>query len=42
MEKLMVSKLRLDVGPQLDTYQFAYTHQRGTDDATNSIVHSSD
>ena len=39
LEKLMVSKLQLDVGPLLDPYQFTYKHQRGTDDATNSIVH---
>lgn len=39
LEKLTVSKVHEDVGPQLDPYQFAYTHQRGTDDAINSIVH---
>lgn len=39
MERIMVSRLRSEVGPQLDPYQFAYRHHRGTDDAINSIVH---
>lgn len=39
MERIMVGKLWSEVGPQLDPYQFAYRHHRGTDDAINSIVH---
>lgn len=39
LKKLVVSKLQLDVAPKLDAYQFTRTHQRGTDDATNGILH---
>ncbi|KAI2644006.1 RNA-directed DNA polymerase from mobile element jockey [Labeo rohita] len=39
MEKLIMSQLIKEVGSQLDPYQFAYKHQRGTDDAINSLVH---
>ena len=39
MEITMVSNLQSEEGPQLDPYQFAYRHHRGTDDVITSIVH---
>ncbi len=39
LEKLMVSRLRSEVGPHLDPYQLAYRQHRGTDDTISSIVH---
>ncbi len=38
-EKFVISLLEKEVQPLLDTCQFAYTQNRGTEDAALSIVH---
>jgi len=39
LEKLMIDELRIDVGKNVDKYQFAYTKKRSTSDALATITH---